>query len=241
MTAPMAPRLACLLLCAFAAPASLAQRVPLEVQVRLGVDVHALPGIAAWQEDHRAALHAEGTPVAVVDDFPPFLALRSSVAATFGAVRVGVEGGFGSTGGRLHYADYSGEEFVNRQTSRTHAGVFVAGTLARSGPLSGYAGLHARVSFVRVDLEQARTFYDEPPGGPARERYRGTPLSIEPELGLTADVAPRLFLRFGAGYEVGLGGALRGEGGGVTTGAGREPVGSAWNGLRVGLALGTRL
>lgn len=238
MTRPMPrPLLALLAASALAlgAPALAAQTAVLGV--RVGLDENRLDGVAAWQAEDRAALDRRGIPVAETDAFPAFLSVQAEAAVGLGpSTRVGAHVGYGSTSGRLAYADYSGSARADRLARRTFAGAHVERAVLRSGPASVWVGLGTRLSRVTVDYER-RIVVGADEVEAVESSYTAWPLGVEPALAAELAAGPLATVRLQAGWEQPFGGRLSGSGPDRPAGAPRAD----WGGLRVGLGLAARL
>lgn len=223
--------LACAL--ALAAPAAHAQD-GLAVGVRVGVERYDLSDVRRWQEAERAQLEGLGVPAAVTDDFPPYLALGAEVSVpTWWDDRAGLSLRYGSTGGRVAYADYSGSVRADWVVQRWSAGAFVEQRLYQSGPFAAVLALHGLVDHGVVRFEGRTELYDES----ATDRLpdlTALSFSAEPELGVERAFGP-LALRVRGGGGVSFGGMLRvdGERVGLPGSSGASSV--QWLGWRFGL------
>ena len=221
---------------AVSAPFAVAQSET-QLTVRVGVDGNAVDGIQEWQDAERAGFNAGGVPLAEPDAFPSFLGLQAEATRRVGPVRLGAHVGFGSTSGRLHYADYSGVAQADRRARRTFAGATAEVPLSpASGLVSVWATLRARLSLVRVDVARSITIGDQPPR-PLEQRYGAAPYSVEPGLAVETMLGSAV-VRAEAGWEHSWAAPFGTYAQPFPTDANAE---TGWGGYRVGLAVGTRL
>ena len=206
---PIATALALACSLASAAPDALAQN-GLAVSVRVGVERYALDDVRRWQEAEQVQLEQLGIPAAVTDDFPPFLSFGAEVSLpTWRDDRAGLSVRYGSTGGRVAYADYSGSVVADWIVVRRSVGAFVEQRVFDSGRTAGVIALHGLVDYGTVRFEARSRLYDEA----ATERLpdlHALSVSAEPEVGVERVFGP-LALRLRGGAGVSFGGALRAD------------------------------
>ena len=240
-------------LVAVTAPLAAAQREdPSSWVLRLstGLDVHAAGDLSAWQVAEQEALAARGVPLQATDAFPAFLTFRMEAGYAgarwnyrrFVRYEVGAEVGVSSTGGRLHYQDYSGEFAAERRVHRVLVGVYGEHEVAAVGPALVSGRLHLRVNPTTTTYGR-----DVRLGSEAVEdvdaAFRSLGVSALPALVVEVDASRRLRVRAHAGYEAAWGPGLTDLDGELPEGAqwsGESPrVG--WSGARAGLGVALRL
>ena len=227
--------LAGLLLCSWPVRNGAAQP---STQVRLyaGLETHDLGDLKRWQREQQEDARGRGLPVRAVETFPAYAGVRLEVVHPLSAsVRLGLGLGYGSTGGRLHYADYSGEARFDQAVSRRYFELLFEGRNPGRVPL--WVNLHARYSVTNHDLESFLRVGDESDG--VQNTFTGRGLSLEP--GVVLEFQRGIGVaRFSVGFEYALAHApmpeafshtLYYEGRSTTLSAG-------WTGLRLGIALG---
>jgi hypothetical protein len=241
------------LIALFAAHAAAAQAPDPAWVVRLntGVESHSPGDLAGWQDEERRAIVEEGVPVQQTDAFPSFPGVRLEVgyagerwarSQRYLHYEVGAEVGFGSTGGRLYYEDYSGVFRVDRRVRRLLLGAYVEHEIAPVGALLFSGRLHVRASptttaydrEVRVGEEEVER---------VEESFRTVPLSVYPALVLEAALTPALRVRGSMGYERALGPRLQDGGGDLPPEASWATNGPRvkWEGTRLEAGLALRL
>ena len=204
---------------------------------RIGVDGNAVGGLQDWQDAEREWFNDGGAPVAETDAFPPFLGLQAEVTRRVGPVRLGAHAGFGSTSGRLHYADYSGSAQADRRARRAFVGATAEFPVGSASDLvSVWAMLRGRLSFVRVDATRSLTLGDQAPR-PQEQTYGAAPYSVEPGLAVETALGPAV-VRAEAGWEHSWAAPFATDGLPYPADTRAE---TGWGGYRVGIAVGTRL
>ena len=149
-------------------------------RAHVGLDQHGdLGGVAPWQEAEGARLTTRGIPVEATSDFPAYLSIEAAAGVAFGAVGVGVLGGYSSTGGRLAYADYSGSFVADRVAERSVLGLYGEAFPLDVGPARLGAGLTLRASRTTVSYQRQVQIGDEEVEA-VTAQLRATPLSVEP-------------------------------------------------------------
>lgn len=212
---------------------------PVVVGARVGVDGNQVGGLAAWQGEDLATLNRRGIPVAETDAFPAFLSVQAEAAVNVGpSTRIGVHLGYGSTSGRLDYADYSGSARADRLARRTFGGASAEHAVLRAGPATAWVGVSARLSRVTVDYERRIVVGSEEVEA-AEAAYTGWPVGLEPAVGAEVALGPFAIARVHAGWERSFGGRLGGEPPPrLLTGG---PPDADWGGLRIGVGLAARI
>jgi len=203
-----------------------------EVRLYAGAETHTLGDVRELRADIAGELRRGGVPVEVVDAFAPRLALGlDAVLLRHDGDRLGFYLGFGSTGSRLHYGDYSGELAVDLLLTRVAAGLSVERSMGES-PLVAVARIG--YAYTRLRDETRVRLYDDvtEAEGPA---LVGHNLTVMPAVAYDRTISSGLFLRASLGYEVVTPfWRLRYDGAPTT-------IRADWSGLRLGLAIGFRL
>lgn len=223
-----------------AAPASAQVFSGASVRVWVGAERYGLRDVRDWQSRERADLQGQGVPAEITDGFPTRPGVRVDVATRFlGEHRVGLSAGFGSTGGRLHYADYSGEVRTDWIVSRRSFGIFLEQAAAERATWATFVTTHGT-----LDLAQLRyDAYFQVGDVSDREEveFSAWSFSVEPELALEVRTFGSTFARVGAGFGYSFGGTLTLEGEPVGLSGSTSPLKLRWTGWRVGLTLGVDL
>lgn len=228
----------CLLLTVAALLPATPRAAAQEAQVRLyaGLETHRLDEVRDWQHQQQTAMGATGIPLEVVEAFPPYLGVRAEgVLALSPARRLGVTAGYGSSGGRLHYADYSGEAAIDHLAERRHVGLLLE--QQAPGPLPLWLNLHVRYSFTTIrsqGMVRLGTVVQE-----TSETLKGGGVSLEPALACELRRGP-VTARLSASLEYAFGRSLLPArlSNTLYTGGYETTLHAEWTGLRLGLTLG---
>lgn len=222
------------------APASAQVLSGASVRVWVGAERYGLRDVRDWQRRERADLRGRGVPVEITDGFPTRPGVRVDVATRFlDEHRVGLSAGFGSTGGRLHYADYSGEVRADWVVSRRSLGVFLEQAAVEHARWGTFVTTHATFDLARLRYDA----YFQVGDVSDREEveFSAWSFSVEPELALEVRTSDATFARVGAGFGYSFGGTLTLDGEPVGLPGSTSPLKLRWTGWRVGLTLGVDL
>ncbi|GAB5536316.1 MAG: hypothetical protein Rubg2KO_25650 [Rubricoccaceae bacterium] len=235
MSIPM--RLALFLLLASSAASAQPQFV---VHAHLGLDQHdGLMGVGLWQANEAEAFDARGISVEATDAFPSHVSTDVSVGVRFPRFEVGLSGGYGSTGGRLAYSDYSGSMVVERIAERTRLGAYVAAVPLTAGPVNLGGGAKIALSRTTVSYDRLVLLGEDRVESVTTD-LTATPLSLEPFV----HAQVRLFgpVRGSArvGYELAQASELT-DLDTLPAEAARGPARVGWSGLRTHAGLSIQL
>jgi len=141
--------------------------------------------LKSLQEELRDQLTVAGIPAKVTDQFPPTIGFLVGFQLPVGTVGgkdlvIGAFGGYASTGGRIHYQDYSGE-VKNDQIAVAYS--FGALVGARQ-PVSALFTLDFRLSlrFIRSTLRSASTYRVGTETHSEEFKFSSMSVGIEPTL-----------------------------------------------------------
>jgi hypothetical protein len=208
----------------------------LAIGLRVGVERYDLGALRDWQEAEQADGASIGVAAAITDAFPAYLAFGAEVSfPTWWDDRAGVSLRYGSTGGRVAYADYSGSIRADWVVQRWSIGAFVEQRLFEAGPFAAVLALHGLADYGTVDFEVATTLFDLSSAEqlPTLEAWS---VSAEPEIGLERTFGPvAVRLRIGGG--VSFGGVLEVEGERVALPGSDSGASLQWLGWRSGLTV----
>lgn len=219
-----------------------AQDVDLRVSYTYGT--FAMNAVGDAQMQRRDVLREEfNVSAAVVDRYPDRPSLRADlVFLVDGPWQGGVSGGYTSTGGRISYVDATGSLTVDETVSRWYLGGFVERVVV--SPASGInllAGTHLRL-MTSTRSETRRLSVNDaelPEPQEALSRTTSAPgLGIVPEVAVEANWR-RFAFRTHVGYEW----TMQRRTIDYNVRASETPQGPKvkWDGMRVGVAVGTRL
>ena len=217
---------------AFGTPAARAQG-GLALGLRVGVERYALDDVRRWQEAELAQLEALGVPATITDEFPPYLSFGAELSfPTWWDDRAGISFRYGSTGGRVAYADYSGAVTADWTVVRRSVGAFVEQRVFDSGTVASVIALHGLVDYGTVRFDVRSRLYDESD----TERLPdldALSVSAEPEVGVERLFGP-VAVRVQGGFGVSFGGELRADGERIGLPGSSGAASVQWLGWRLG-------
>lgn len=210
------------------------------VRLSYGVESYDMGDLPAWQQAQLDAIRSDlNVPAKVVDAFPAQFALRGDILIyETSSLRAGLTLGYNSTGGRVHYADYSGSLRFDQVASRIYGGGYL-GTRLSGGDsrvslwatgrlLISSSTVTAKTVIDVEDARQANTVELTAPG-----------VGFLPTLAVEWDVW-LVSMRLYGGYELSMGGRLKTadqERLLSSIGEIQDPT-LSWSGGRVGLSVG---
>lgn len=211
---------------------------PIEVRIYTGLEGHDQNGLDALLDAQQKEVQAMGVPVRRVADFPTHVAVHvEAMLPLTDVTRLSAGAGYGSTGSRLHYSDYSGEIALDMVAERWHLSLGAERPLP--GPLPLWATLQARYSFSDVTNTSRLRLYEQSSEEDERLTARGLSLvagaALELERGpVTARLSGAFEYAFTHWLQLdALTHRLYYDGEATTLHGG-------WTGLRTGVALGYR-
>lgn len=174
-----------------------------------------------------------------VHKFPPYWISGGSVSWHVSpSVGVVLSLELGSTGGTLHYADYSGSARMDQLLKYTQWGIgsFVQINQSEIWPL--FATAHLSISRTKQSVSYVITVADVVEKD--REDFRSTNLGLRPGLMLQRRLNSFLF-QANLGLEMQFPGRLETEDGSPFVGVNGDSVSAQWSGLRGSLGVGLML
>ncbi len=177
-------------------------------------------------------------PVQITDNFPDYWFYEVHLKKQFKKLDAGVQVGYGSTGGRISYADYSGS-YTSDQLLQCYSMLASIG-YRHSLPIENWtvsASLHTGILFGRMKLEDQLIIgdltYNE------SDTYVNTNAVVEPHIEVAK--ALRSFeLFFNAGYQLTLKGGkvkLKSDKEQTLTNSEGDPLQLRFDGYRIGLGI----
>ena len=185
-------------------------------------------------------VHLEETdlPVRITENFPAYVNGGFQFGFHHNNFETGIRYGHYSTGGRVHYRDYSGEYSFNVTINAHTAGAFTRmvfyenGRLQLKGAVAGMACFsYGRIeNYIIVNGEKEGSFMD----------VASTSFIVEPSLVPTFKVSDILYIgaQMGAALDTGGGLHLAEDRKAKLTDNNDEPITTNWFGLRTGILLG---
>lgn len=236
----------CFALCALCFPGVASAQPHIAARVHLGVEEHGeVGGLNTWQDEEWARFDARGIPVEITSEFPSHVAAEVAVGAGWGVVEAGILMGYGSTGGQIAYADYSGSLVIDRLVERRTLGSYIEALPLRIGRIHAGLGLTARTNETAVRYGRRLRLGDEVLDEVEAE-LAGTSWSLEPALLADIEVAGPLRARLRLGWESSRTGRLGElddleEIGALPVEADSSGLGVSWDGLRASVGLSVRV
>jgi hypothetical protein len=198
--------------------------------------------VVAWQEAEQSSLSRQiGVRGRILDSFPNRRGVRADGAyRVLPALRVTLQAGASSTGGRIYYSDYSGWYAFDQVATRYYlgGGADVRLLHSASAGLEWWTG--AALRYVNTTLEnELEVSVTDVAGSFDRVALDAGGFGIVPETGIEWHVWST-FLRAQVGYEFSLGNRLTYDGTPISVQTNDAPTVN-WAGLRYGIGLGVRL
>ena len=209
-----------------------------EVRLSYGIATYDMGDLPAWQQAQLESLRSElNVPVKIVDEFPAQFAFRGDILLYEKIpYRVGITAGYSSTGGRVHYADYSGSLRFDQIVSRTYGGGLVETRLTGgTSTLSLWAAGRLLIVGSTIKAKQVIEVQGSPQSSEIELTSPG--LGFLPTLAVEWErkiVSARLY----GGYELFVEGGLKSSRSGQflsSIGDNEDPT-LSWAGLRAGLS-----
>lgn len=137
-------------------------------------------------------------PVVSVDNFPPFWNFQIQYARKLNnSFSLSGFFGYASTGGRVHYSDYSGEIKSEQLVSANFYGAGGEYIFNPAEPFKYFISFQASIIFSSLELNDMIRIYDETTS--STTKLNSTGIGIEPSAGLEFNLMSILFR-----FEVGL-------------------------------------
>ncbi|GAA4820413.1 hypothetical protein GCM10023331_01000 [Algivirga pacifica] len=179
-------------------------------------------------------------PLETVENFPPYWQFGGEVSFLVkGDLRMGLHYNMASTGGKLHYGDYSGEISSIQLIHRSLVGVSARteSRINRKG-LSFEVGIVAGINSTTMDLLSKIDLHDIHTSEQT-ESFKNNSLSLLPEIGLKQYLGP-LVLKAFVGGEYTFDAKVKPDpsSDGYLADASNKPINFSWNSLRTGVGVG---
>jgi hypothetical protein len=210
------------------------------LRVRAGLERYGLQDIRKWQEQEQGTLRGLGVPAEITDAFPAHPGLRVEVATQLpNGHRLGLSAGYNSTGGRVHYADYSGEVRTDWVVARRSVGLFVEQLANERATWAIPVTLRGSLDLARLRYETLARLGNDVERG--ETEFSAWSFSVEPEVGVEVKTFGSTFVRATVGFGYTFGGTLELDGEPVGLAGSSSPLKLHWHGWRTGLAVGLDL
>lgn len=205
------------------------------VRVYGGLETHGHGDLKQLQQEQQQLVNL-GSDLRIVESYPTRVGVSGELVVAFNAsVKAGVVAGYGATGGRLHYADYSGEVQFDQVLHRWYGGVTLETKLGPRGPL--WLMMQLRYSRSELAVSSLIRLGDE--AFTEEDQLTAAGLSLAP--GVVFELKPGpVELRMVAGFEYSLiAPYLPGTLSNVLYLDGEETnLQAEWSGFRLGISVG---
>lgn len=204
------------------------------VAVQAGVATFRMAEQKTLQQDIK---RESGLPVRVVDNFPPFFTFGGTFALGVGPkVSLGISYNYMSTGGRLHYEDYSGHVSIVQLLKASEVGFLVQHRLTENQQWPLYGTLNTSLIFTREKMNNELVLGSEQLN--SSYRYKSVNIGLMPGLMLERKIG-FFMLQASLGLQVNAPGQLKDADGAALTDASGDPVTAQWGGVRssIGVAV----
>ncbi len=140
--------------------------------------------------------------VIAVESFPAHWNYQISFSRKLNAgLKIGLFIGYGSTGGRIHYSDYSGEIKSDQIVTFKSFGGLVEFLLGKTESLNFVISLQTGVLFSDLTLTNSFSIYSETET--AEIEFESTGIGFEPAFGIEFPLLPLLF-RLDLGFQISM-------------------------------------
>jgi hypothetical protein len=201
-------------------------------------------GLATFNMSHQKTLQGDfktqsGLPLKVVHKFPPYFTFGGSLTIKLSErAATGFFLDYLSTGGRLHYEDYSGSAVIDQVLKCYQPGVFLQKQVNKSEGWPLFYMSHLFVAFTRESLRSAIVVGTDSDADSFS--VKSTNLGFRPGLMLQHKMGS-FVLQSSLGYEFHLVGRLNTDDGVALQNYDGDNVTAQWGGLRLGLGVGVVL
>ncbi len=212
-----------------------------QASYKIGYGSFGMSGLRKMQNDIAWSYHLENISVAVVDEFPDFYTHDFSVSMSINpTINLGISIGFLSSGGKLHYSDYSGEISIKNYLDCFIIGPFIELNIINKESFRILCKLDARLSSTDLKIIQDFTLLQTSIS--EQLDFVSTGINIEPSIAIEYNLSILSF-RLELGYSMDFSDALHlkdDEDVKLIT-SGSDEVIPDWSGKRIGFVLGIRL
>lgn len=211
------------------------------VRLQLGYDFYSMSDLKKMQSDLVDFFRPEDLQLKSTEKFPPYLSFEFQIVIPVRIINIGYGniGGcvaYTSTGGRIHYKDYSGEVGIDQIVSRISFGGILESEIPRTTYFSQF--ITVKGIFALTKLEYTEFLWISGGGTSESMDFRAYSFGIEALIGNQFTINPFL-LRFNLGYQFDLPSALKLKGKDAYLLDGDfNKVKANWSGIRLSLMIG---
>jgi hypothetical protein len=208
-----------------------------KIQLGMTYGTYSLRGLKEFQDDLKATVNF--VPSKKVETFPAWFGQDLAASRTIRKIEVGTFISYNSTGGRIHYEDYSGEIKFDQLIRAISAGFSFAVIVQENDKYQLRTGLRTGFSFTNLKFRNDVTVGDEVV---LRESYtfKSANINFSPLLELEYFIG-KLYFSGELRYEFNVVKdplTLNGDGNIYIPIAGGEKLKADWDGIRITAAIG---
>ena len=175
-------------------------------------------------------------------NFPAYWGFRVSTRYVKNRHNYSFHVGYNTTGGRIHYSDYSGEIKVDKKVSNTNFALGYSYALLNSEHFKLSAGIALGIAFSTIDAENLVEIYVSEEKVQYTREYHGHQLFTSPEICFSYAPFKFLFLELTAGYHYQLNSsAMHDDSAGDLKNNKGGNVSPNWSGYRLGAGIGYKI
>ena len=175
-------------------------------------------------------------------NFPAYWGFRVSTRYVKNRHNYSFDVGYNTTGGRIHYSDYSGEIKVDKKVSNTNFALGYSYALLNSEHFKLSAGIALGIAFSTIDAENLVEIYVSEEKVQYTREYHGHQLFTSPEICFSYAPFKFLFLELTAGYHYQLNSsAMHDDSAGDLKNNKGGNVSPNWSGYRLGAGIGYKI
>jgi hypothetical protein len=176
-------------------------------------------------------------PLEVTDEFPPYFIAELQYLHEFEKVSIGGLLQTRSTGGRIHYGDYSGEALLNQELQAYSIGAILQINLVKKDHFRMPLYLKASYDMTTLDIHQELTVTGQTES--ESYKFKSSGFSLEPGLNFTQSLS-RWLISLDVGYQFNFNGKLylNDSDEDYLVDNNDEPLKAQWQGLRLALGVG---
>jgi len=179
-------------------------------------------------------------PYKVTTSFPSFLTFELQFTTELNEdLVIGAQLAYKSTGGRMHYGDYSGETYVNQELGAFSVGFHISGYLSKEEKYAVPIFMNVDAVFTDLKIKSGLRLGDHQETD--QLKFSSLGISFEPGVGYRRYFS-RFVLGFDVGYEINVNGKLNfsEDDEAYLSDDENNPLKAQWSGFRLKLGTGFR-
>jgi hypothetical protein len=203
---------------------------------KVGVGTYSMKTQKKFQDEFQ---QQSGLPLEIVHRFPPYFSFGAELGFKFTDRSVaGVWYDFTSTGGRLHYKDYSATARMDQVLKCSHVGMFFQTRINRSEEWRLFATGHASAVLSKALFSTELSIGND--SDVNQYSFKSTNIGLRPGIMLQRNVK-KIILQGNIGYEIQTNDVLHTKDGAKLHTYSGERVSAEWDGLRATVGIGFSL